>query len=424
MQRIISISKYLILIWVCGLSAIKSAAQQSATFLQTLKTVEVKVNGEWGEPPVMTKGNGDYVEISFDDLQHNYVRYIYRITHCDANWEKSDIYEGDYLKGMNGAYRLENYSQSVTPEMEYNHYTLRLPNEDNQLLLSGNYKVEFFEDGDDEPVAVACFSILEPKVSVDINVSGNTDIDTYASHQQVEFTVNYKNYANVSSPETEFYPVVVQNHRWDTHVSDIKPTYIKNNELIYNFNKKLIFEGGNEYRRFEILNRLVPTMNIEKMYLDKGYYHAVVYEDKPRTNYLYDQDQDGRYLIRNNDNIDNDTESDYFYTHFTLKTPKLPGGEVYLNGDLTDNSFDLYYQMDYNIIDHQYEIVLPLKQGSYNYQYVLVGDDDEKGSTQLTEGNFYRTENEYYVYIYHRPFGDRYDRLVGFQKHTFNSNGN
>ena len=423
MQRIISISKYVILTLVCGITSINSAGQQSATYLQSLKTVQVKPNGVWGQPPVITKG--EFVDISFDDLQHDYVRYTYKITHCDAEWNKSNIYEGDYLQGMNGAYRLGNYSQSISPEMEYNHYTLRLPNRDNQLLLSGNYKVEFFEDGDDEAVAVACFSILEPSVGIDIEVSGNTDIDTYVSHQQVSFTVNYKNYPNVNNPEAEFIPIVVQNHRWQTSVSGIKPTYIRNNELIYNFNQKLIFPAGNEYRRFEILDRRVPTMNVEKVTSEGGYYHAYLYEDKPRVNYFYDQDQNGRYYIRNNDNIENDTESDYFYTHFTLKTPKLPGGEIYLNGDFTDNSYDLYYQMDYNIIDHQYEIVLPLKQGSYNYQYVLVADDenDEVGDITLTEGNFHQTENEYYVYIYHRPFGERYDKLVGFQKHTYKGDG-
>jgi hypothetical protein len=36
-----------------------------------------------------------------------------------------------------------------------------------------------------------------------------------------------------------------------------------------------------------------------------------------------------------------------------------------------------------------------------------------KGVTARAEGDFYSTENEYLIMIYHRDFGGRYDRLVG-----------
>lgn len=408
-------SRVLLLIFLTLLN-VPLRAQQSASFLQSIKTVQVIVNGVWDAPPVMAMGGGNTVQISFDDLQHDYVRYTYRISHCDADWQKSDIFEGDYMDGLNGVNRLENYTQSMNTETEYNHYTLTLPNKDVRLLISGNYLVEFFEDGDEEPVAQACFSLLEPRVGIDVTVSGNTDIDTRKNHQQLSFKLNFPNYG-VVNPEEEFKPVVIQNRRWDTHVSGIKPTYIRTNQFEYSFNRKLIFTAGNEYRRFEIIDRRVPMMNVDRIYRERGDYHAQLYPDKPRKNYLYDQDQDGRYLIRNEYDAEIDTESEYIHTHFTLVSPRLPGGEVYLNGNLTDNSYDAYYQMEYNDVARQYEITLPLKQGSYNYQYLVV-DEDGIGHTELTEGDFYQTENEYHVYIYHRAFGERYDRLVGFQKCT------
>ena len=55
-----------------------------------------------------------------------------------------------------------------------------------------------------------------------------------------------------------------------------------------------------------------------------------------------------------------------------------------------------------------------MKLGVYNYQYVWVPDGGQKVSTANTEGDFYNTENEYLIYVYHREFGARYDRLVGF----------
>lgn len=394
---------------------LEMSAQCNQTFISNLKTLQVKVNGAWGEPPVMLLGGSNFVEISFDDLQHDYVRYSYTITHCNANWEKSDLYSGDYMTGINGSERIDDYEQSMNTEMMYNHYHFRIPNENVKLLVSGNYKIDIMEDGDDEPVATACFSVTEGKIGVDATISGNTDIDTYEAHQQVDFNINYQQYP-VTNPEAEFYPVVVQNNRWDNHVENLKPTYLRTNQLVYTHNRNLIFEGGNEYRRMEILNEYSPTMHVDKMYYEDPFYHAQIMEDDQRKMYKYDEDQDGNYWIRNSDNVDNETESDYFFTHFTLKMPKIAGGELYINGDLTNNIMDENSLMEYDIIDHAYKITLPLKQGSYNYQYLFLHDGDTTGTSIPAEGSFHQTENEYYIYIYHRPFGGRYDKLVGFRK--------
>lgn len=407
MTRII-ISTLCLLQSVCGL------AQENAVYVENLKSIQVKANGTWGEPPLMILHSNNYVEISFDDLQHNFIRYTYTITHCNADWTPSDINRNEYMDGF-ADNKIEDYKQSMSTMMDYNHYTLCLPNDDVKLLISGNYKVTIYEEGEDEPVAEACFSIIEPRVGVEVSVSGNTDIDTWAQHQQLEFNINYKGY-EVRNPVDEFYPIVVQNRRWDNHVEELKPTYMRTNQVVYSHNKSLIFEAGNEYRRFEILDEHVPTMRVDQMEYHDPYYHATIFTDEQRTNYLFDKDQDGRYYVRNNDNIDNETESDYFLTHFTLKMPPVAGGDIYLNGELTNNRIAEEYRMEYNRITKAYEKMLPLKQGSYNYQYLYVRDGETTGHTLQTEGNFHQTENEYYVYVYSRPFGGRYDKLIGFGK--------
>jgi hypothetical protein len=60
-----------------------------------------------------------------------------------------------------------------------------------------------------------------------------------------------------------------------------------------------------------------------------------------------------------------------------------------------------------------------LKQGAYDFMYLWVLENDHRGQTAPAEGNFYEAENEYQIYIYHRPFGGRYDRLVATQQIRF-----
>ena len=110
----------------------------------------------------------------------------------------------------------------------------------------------------------------------------------------------------------------------------------------------LIFPAGNEYRRFEIIDRKAITMGIEKMYFDNNFYCAQVNTDTPRKNYLYDQDQNGRFLIRNSEDLNNDSESDYIFTDFKLKMPKLNDGKIYLYGDFTGEQLNEDYEMEYN----------------------------------------------------------------------------
>lgn len=393
------------------------SAQENGVYKENLKTLQVEANSKWGEAPVILLGGNNHIKISFDDLQHNYVRYTYTITHCNADWKESELLQSEFLDGFNNN-TIEDYEQSMNTEMEYNHYALYLPNDEVKLKVSGNYKVTIYEDGVDTPVANACFSIIEPMVGVDVEISGNTDIDTYTTHQQISFNINYANY-RVNNPIEEFKPVVCQNRRWDNCINNLRPTYIRNNQLIYSHNKQLIFDAGNEYRRFEIIDDKVPTMRIEKIEYHAPFYHAKIFTDEQRVNYIYDQDQNGRYFIRNRDDMMNDTESDYIYTHFKLEMPKIPAGELYINGELTNNRISEQYKMDYNLIEHIYEITIPLKQGSYNYQYLFVPDGQTTGDTSITEGSFAQTENEYYVYVYHRPFGLRYDKLVGFKKAVY-----
>ena len=60
-----------------------------------------------------------------------------------------------------------------------------------------------------------------------------------------------------------------------------------------------------------------------------------------------------------------------------------------------------------------YECIIKLKQGFYNYKFVTV-DNDGFVDEGAISGNFWQTENNYKVLVYYRNLGGRYDRLIGF----------
>ena len=432
-------------------------AQSNKVYHPMIHTLQTIVNDDWLHDDVITLGTDDWVTISFDHFTHDYHRFIYKIVHCNADWTPSDLFEVDYMDGFNNQ-PIEDYENSLNTTMFYTHYRLDLPNDNIQFKVSGNYRVEIYLDEDEDEnenddeeeasppalsqgegayphresespslggvrggqplVAVACFRVVEPCMGLNVAVTGNTDIDTNLSHQQVSFVLNYPP-GEVVDPATEIKPYIYQNGRTDNHVALVKPTYVTPGHLEYVHNRQLIFPAGNEYRRFEVINMHYATQGVDRMAYFAPYYHATLFADAPRRNYSFDMDHDGRYLIRYNLAQDTDTEADYLFVHFTLDMPRRTGGDFYLTGEFTYNSFTPEYKMEYDDAEQAYEATVLLKQGAYDFMYLWVPEGSEVGQMGPAEGNFYEAENEYQVYIYHRPFGGRYDRLVAAQQVKF-----
>lgn len=404
-------------------SALTVSAQFARSLSSNISSLQMLLNDDWVKPPVITLGSDDELLFSFDELSHTYKRFTYHITHCNADWTPSDMHVIDYIDGFNDR-TIDEWENSVTTTQLYTHYEFTLPNDDVRLKISGNYKVEIFDDENNEtPVAVFAFAVLDPKLRVSAKISGNTDIDTNASHQQLSFDVHYAGY-NVMSPATDIKPIIYQNRRPDNSVSGIKPTYTTSTSLQYVYNENLIFRAGNEYRRFELTDPYAPGQNVDRVQYSEPYFHAELYTDKVRPTYTNTRDENGRYFINTLQGYGSAIEADYAAVHFTLKAPYDGSGDYYLCGDFNGNFFGANNRLQWDDESQCYRTVQLLKLGLYNYHYLWVPRGEQVGVTTPSEGDFYNTENEYLIMIYHREFGGRYDRLVGMLKVNYDLENN
>ena len=394
--------------------------QRNVSFSERIRTVECVVNGDRQKPPVISLSSNDVVTVSFDDMTHDYVRYLYKLEHCDKEWNVSDaLFESDYMTGTNLDRIIEDYQQSMNTSNLYTHYKLDFPNKYVKPLVSGNYRVSIYDEEDtDNPVAQACFSVVESKIGIGTVVSTNTDVDYNKAHQQMELTLNVSKIES-RDPEREVYVRVLQNKRYDNAVSNPVPSFVSDREMRWQHCKELIFPAGNEFRKFEILNVHQPTLGVDKMRWFAPYYHAFLYVGKPFTNYIYTQEVNGSYVVRNEDNEENDTKSEYVIVHFALETEKRNDGKFYVCGQWNSFNFTPENEMRYNAENNLYEASILLKQGYYNYSYLFVPDGNKKGIMSECEGDFFQTENEYTVFVYARLQGERYDRLLGYRDFRF-----
>lgn len=404
---------------LCASFAVTTMAQRHEIYDENIATLQVVAGTDWLSPPVVQLGSGspkDILNISFDDLTHTYHRYVYDIKHCEADWSESEqLFTSDYISGFADGNTIDDSEESINTNTLYTHYKLQIPNEKCALKMSGNYKLTVYDENDNNrKVLTVCFMVVNPKMSVGLSVTTNTDIDINQSHQQVGMTVGYGS-VNVTDPSSQIKTVVMQNGRWSEARRDAKPQYIMPDGLRWEHNRSLIFAAGNEYHKYEILDVTHPTMGIDRIEWDGTDYHVYPFTCEPRPNYVYDEDADGSFYIRNSDNVENDVASEYVYVHYRLKCPRPVNGQVYVNGAWTYDRFTPEYEMTYNLQDRCYEAVIKQKQGYYSYQFLQI-DDTGTPQTMPTEGSYYQTENKYQAFVYFRERGGRTDQLVGYQQ--------
>ena len=406
----------------CALMAFSAMAQAGVdtrvhVFNNNVRSVKVCLASNMYVPPVLMLGSDDRLLINFDFLDYD-VHYLrYSVTHCNADWQPSQLLESEYVSGFNYA-DIDDYQPSEATFVHYYNYQFVLPNADMELLVSGNYLLTVYEQDDPDDILFQTrFSVCEGKVSVFPQVTSRTDIEYNNRFQQVSFEVRYKP-NQINDPYSEFKCVVTQNSRQDNAVTVTRPMMMGVDHVTYDHNRDLIFPAGNEFRRFETVFAHTINMGVQSIKYYEPMYHAMLMVDEPRAEvqYLYDKTQFGRFTIRNAEAYgENSLEADYMITHFTLNTgDKLNGGNVWLYGEFMNGYPASQAIMKYDASSGCYTADILLKQGAYNYMYLWVPDGTSVGQTGKIEGDHYETVNEYLVMVYYRPMGERYDRLVGY----------
>ena len=386
-------------------------------FDSNVRSLKVCLANNMYVPPVLMMGGDDRLIVNFDYLDYD-VHYLrYSVTHCNADWQPSQLVESEYVSGFNYA-DIDDYEQSEATYVHYYNYQFMLPNADMDFLVSGNYLLTVYEQDDPDKILFQTrFSVCEGVVSVFPQVTSRTEVEYNNRFQQVSFEVRYKP-NQIKDPYSELTCVVTQNSRQDNEVIVKRPMMVGVDHVTYDHNRDLIFPAGNEFRRFETVNAHNINMGVQSIRYYDPMYHAVLMADEPRAElqYLYDQTQFGRFTIRNAEAYgENALEADYMITHFTLDTNgKLNGGNVWLYGEFNEGYPASQAMMKYDAASGCYTADLLLKQGAYNYLYLWVPDGTSVGQTSRIEGDHYETINEYLVKVYDRPMGERYDRLVGY----------
>ena len=390
--------------------------------MPNIKSLQVIANDDFEALPVIELKSANRLQIGFDELSHNYHRFICHLEPCNPDWTPiSDLFESEWLEGINDL-PIDDYENSLNTTILYTHYAFTFPNDQINVRMSGNYRLHIIDEEADEEAAVVELRVVEPLMSVALGVTTNTDIDLNNSHQQVTMSVAF-NGLLVTRPDDQIQTILMQNGREDNAKVNIRPTYSTTQGMKWEHNSRFIFDAGNEYHKFEVLDPTHTTMGLASVGWDEDTrtWHAFPFPCEQRRNYLYDEDANGAFLLRNSNNYEAERTSEYVYVYYRLNQARhYDNALVVVNGRWATEQPDNYV-MTYNEDDHSYTVSILQKLGYYNYQLLLV-DMDGTTHTLPEEGSFFQTENSYEAFVYYKGTGERSWRLLGFAQRFISRN--
>lgn len=263
--------------------------------------------------------------------------------------------------------------------------------------------------------------VVENVAAIKAHIKHTAQSSIRASHQEIRFEVEHPSF-DIRDPVNEVSATIIQNGRTDNMITGLPPQFFRNGFMDFNYVRETLMEGGNEYRHVDLRSSRFIVDNVREVKYVDPFYHVILSTDRSRKTqpYRFERDLNGRYYIEVREYDNFDTEGDYFFVHFRLQTDFAePWERVYINGALTNWMQNQASEMIYNPMNKAYELTLLLKQGYYNYQYLMVKAGESKGTLYNFEGNFEQTENDYLILIYYKGISDRCHRLIGAE--TFNS---
>jgi len=341
----------------------------------------------------------DNIVLSFDHLTSTVQNFYVKIEHNDYNWNKSIIRKNEFLNGYDDV-RIKNYQNSYNTIQDYINYQFNLSNNEFKIKKSGNYNIVVNDN-----YGNLIFNekiIITGKGSIGVIEVTRTDNLNYTdSSHQLKVTIPC-NSCQINSNKYEYVMVIYKNNDLTNPLVLDKPDYALAGNFIYD---NLIFDAGSEYLNFDNSEVLNSSSEIMEVKINDSY-ETILYPDVLDNKYSLEDDLNGSFKTYSNTNNPRN-ESEYSLVHFKLSSKNLNinplKNDVFIVGDF--NRYQISDRFKLNFEDKYLEKKILLKQGFYNYKYVI---DDSKSDIK----NFWQTENIYTAILYEKDRLDGYFKII------------
>jgi hypothetical protein len=367
--------------------------------------------------PVLTSSERLIIEFDVDAVYPPNLNVLFKF--CDKNWNPTDnIFLQNH--GKNVAYFLDYKNLPNTVEGANFYYRNIFPDRDEYVSFpfSGKWRFYIVDSQDQSKVFADGKFIVITDDMVELYPSvQNKEMDD-KNYYPIDFGNVFWITVSFELPDGLFpnfvdHVEIIKNHKVDyPYIIDRSFT---NNMRIYNWdaNTKFSFTArdvfpGNEYRQVDLrdINKFT-TSEVQAQF--EGFETTRYFRSGRR-------DLNGSFILTKYD----DPFSTYMDVKFSIQPASVPDGDVFLTGAFNDWVISSEYKMNQSA--GIYSIIIPLKRGIYDYQYV-VAQESYDGMANIDwlqlEGNNWGTVSEFTALLYYKdPDFGGYDRVIGYSRFT------
>ncbi len=381
-------------------------------YLDHIRSVKFHHNRLITSQPIIDLNSDGQLLLTFDDILGGDREYIYRIIHCDKDWNPSDLTEMDYLLGFNDE-EIRDFRYSAGTKIDYTNYQLAIPNNDTGWRISGNYLLVVIDEESEEIALTRRFMVADRNVSVQSEIRRSTQLGRLQLDQEIEIELDNRNFP-IQNPQNEIFVTILQNGRWDNALTNIQPRVSLGDRITFDRTNRIRFQGFNEFRGADLRTFRSRGIGVYSIDIQAEEINVLLDLDAKRDNVIYRnlEDINGEFIIETLEYNNDDIRSEYVNTYFTLESrDPVYNGDVYVIGDFTDWKCLEEFRLTYDAKRRIYHGNGLLKQGYYDYQYAVRYDDDRIDYEEF-EGSHYASLNRYHILVYRRSFKERYDELI------------
>ncbi|MBQ5697156.1 MAG: DUF5103 domain-containing protein, partial [Muribaculaceae bacterium] len=101
----------------------QSVDTETKIFYPDFKTLKIQVADDFLAPPIIHLNSNEQITITFDEISDD-VRYMqYRLIHCNADWQPSQLLDSEIVDGFNIA-NVNDYAFSSNTFVHYVNYLI------------------------------------------------------------------------------------------------------------------------------------------------------------------------------------------------------------------------------------------------------------------------------------------------------------
>ena len=369
-----------------------------------LKSIQLHKSGQPGSAAIIELGTRQQLRLSFELLEFNSRQFNIRFTHHNADWNRSSLPPEFYMDGFYDI-NLDAGRVSRSQRPQYRQYIFEFPNDQFRFTKSGNYMLHLEDKDSGFTVFTLPFFVHENEGAVASSIEQlGTRRNLRRTHRPIS---SYELPDMIEQPQFDLKFYYTQNQFWGRSRRADELDFSDPDEVRFEVSSAHAFIGDYEFLRLRLRELSQTNPQVFGVEPDKIPPKVMLTDDIRGFSSSGPLSGSNRFGLPNMS-----LQADYADVKFIFDPgTNVPSeSEIFLVGDFNNWVIQSQNRLAHQTDVDRWTVSTILKEGVYNYKYVLITEDEI--NDLFFDDLFARGRQEYHAMVYMNDSQQFYDRLL------------